>query len=344
MGAGRGRHPLKTAPKLLGVGLVGLLVTGAAIWGALALWFTLPAGDGLRAALAVGLVALAAGGLVAALLRRRLMVRLLPFAVAFAALLVWWSTIAPSNDRDWQQDVAAAPSAEIEGDVVTLRNIRNFEYRNASDYVPHWRDKAFDLGQLDTLDLIAVYWMGDAIAHTIVSFGFAGEQVAISIEIRREEGEAYSALAGLFRRYELTYVVADESDLIGLRANYRDPPEDVYIYRVNAPREKIRALFLQYMAKINELKQRPEFYNTATTNCTTNIVMHVQAIQPRVPLSWKMLLSGYFPELLYERGSLDQSLPFDALRRRSLVNGRAKAADGAVDFSRRIREGLPGMP
>jgi hypothetical protein len=157
-------------------------------------------------------------------------------------------------------------------------------------------------------------------------------------------GEAYSALAGFFRRYELTYVVADESDLIGLRTTYRDPPEDVYIYRVNAPREKIRALFLQYMAQINALSERPEFYNTATTNCTTNIVMHVQAIQPRVPLSWKMLLSGYFPELVYERGSLDQSLPFDDLRRRSLVNDRARAADGAADFSRRIREGLPGMP
>jgi hypothetical protein len=335
---------LRAAVKRLGVGLVGALVAGATVWGALALWFAVPAGDGLRAALAAGLVALATGGLVAALLRRRLMVCLLPFALAFAAVLAWWSTIAPSNDRTWQRDVAVSPSAEIEGDRVTLRNIRSFTYRSASDYTPHWRDRAFDLGKLDSLDLIAVYWMGDAIAHTIVSFGFAGEQVAISIETRKEENEGYSTLAGLFRRYELFYVVADESDLIGLRTNYRDPPEDVYIYRVNAPREKIRALFLQYMAQINALSERPEFYNTATTNCTTNIVMHVQAIQPRMPLSWKMLLSGYFPELVYERGSLDQSLPFDDLRRRSLVNDRARAADGAADFSRRIREGLPGMP
>ncbi|MEE8171932.1 MAG: DUF4105 domain-containing protein, partial [Alphaproteobacteria bacterium] len=134
------------------------------------------------------------------------------------------------------------------------------------------------------------------------------------------------------------------SDLIGLRTSYRDPPEDVYLYRVIIPKENIRRLFLQYVATINELHARPEFYNTATTSCTTNIVMHVRAFQEQVPLSWKMLLSGYFPDLVYEREKLDQSLPFDALRRRSHINERARAADGAGDFSRRIREGLPGMP
>jgi len=330
--------------RLLRGGLIGVLIIGPAVWGALALWFTVPAVDGLRAALALGFVALGAGGLLAALLRRKLFVPLLPFAVAFVALLAWWSTIEASNDRAWQGDVAMLSSAEIEGDVITLRNIRSFTYRSETDYTPRWYDKTVDMRQLDTLDLIAVYWMGDAIAHTILSFGFAGEQIAISIETRKEQGEVYSTLAGIFRRYELFYVVADESDLIGLRTSYRDPPEDVYLYRVNIPRENIRRLFLEYVAKINELHERPEFYNTATTNCTTNIVMHVRAFQGQMPLSWKMLLSGYFPDLVYERGKLDQSLSFDALRRQSHINERARAANGADDFSRRIRDGLPGMP
>ena len=186
--------------------------------------------------------------------------------------------------------------------------------------------------------------MGDAIAHTILSFGFAGEQVAISIEIRKEEGESFSALAGFFRRYELYYVVAEERDVIGLRTTHRNPPEDVYLYRVNMPRDNIRRLFLEYTEKINELNVSPEFYNSATTNCTTNIVMHVQGFRGRVPLSWKMLLSGYFPELVYERGSLDQSLPFATLRRLSHVNERARAADGDRNFSRHIRQDLPGIP
>ncbi len=319
-------------------------MAGAAIWGGLTLWFALPGGEGVRATLALGFVALGAGSLFYALLRRRLIVPLLPFAVAIAALLAWWSTIEASNDRTWQDDVAKLPFAEINDDIITLRNIRSFDYSSEADYTPRWYDKTVDLRQLDTLDLTAVYWMGDAIAHTIMSFGFAGEQIAISIEIRKEQGEAYSPLAGLFRRYELYYVVADESDLIGLRTNYRDPPEDTYLYRLNIPKENIRKLFLQYVAKINDLHERPEFYNTATTNCTTNIVTHVQGFQEQVPLSWKMLLSGYFPDLVYERGKLDQSLPFDALRRQSHINERADAADGAGDFSRRIREGLPGMP
>ncbi len=327
----------------IGFSVVGLLVAGLTIWGALALWFAVPAVDGIRVALAVGFGVLGAGSLLAAVIRRQLVVPMLPFAIAFAALLAWWSTIEASNDRVGLRDVATLPSAEIDGDRVTLRGFRNFHYTSETDYTARWYDKTVDLAQLDTLDLIAVYWMGDAIAHTIMSFGFAGDQVAISIEIRKEKGETFSALAGFFRRYELYYVVGDERDLIGLRTTYRDPPEDVYMYRVKASRENIRRLFLQYVTKINELHERPEFYNTLTTNCTTNIMTHVRAFQEQVPMSWTVLLSGYFPDLAYERGRLDQSLPFDALRRQSLVNERARAADGAADYSRRIREGLPGM-
>ncbi len=148
----------------------------------------------------------------------------------------------------------------------------------------------------------------------------------------------------LFRRYELYYVVGDERDLIGLRTTYRNPPEDVYLYRMKVPKEVIRQLFLQYLSQINRLREQPEFYNTATTNCTTNIVTHARAFLDQVPLSWKMLLSGYFPELMYERGRLDRRLAFSELRRQSLINERARAAAGAADFSRRIRKGLSGMP
>jgi Domain of unknown function (DUF4105) len=257
-------------------------------------------------------------------------------------VLAWWSTIEPTNDRSWQADVARLPSVEVDGDLVTLHNVRSFEYRSAVDYTERWYDRTVDLRQLDSLDLIAVYWMGDDIAHTMLSFGFGGEPVTISIETRKEQGEQYSALAGFFRRYELYYVVGDEDDLVGLRTTYREPTEDVYLYRMHAPPRNIRRLFLEYAAKINALHEEPEFYNTATTNCTTNIVTHVKALREDVPLDWRMLLSGHFPELIYEYGALDQSLPFAELRRRSLINERARAADGADDFSRRIREHLPG--
>ena len=333
---------MKISPRTIGTPLIALLLAGAGIWGALALWFMLP-GDGARILLIVGYSALGVLGLVIGAVRRKLILALLPFAIAFGTLLLWWSSVEPSNDRDWQQDVARLPKAEIEGTSVTLRNIRDFSYRSETEYTPRWSEKTYDLRQLDTLDLIAVYWMGDAIAHIMLSFGFGGEQVAISIETRKEKGEDYSALAGFFRRYELLYVVGTERDLIGLRTTYRNPPEDVYLYRVNAPKGNIRRLFLEYLDEINALHERPEFYNTATTNCTTNIVMHVRAFQQRVPVSWKILMSGYFPELIHERGSLDQSLPFSELRGKSLINERARAKDGAEEFSRLIRQGLPGI-
>jgi len=325
----------------MGRGALFFLVAGFVIWGGLALWFTAPLGEWSRIALALGLAILGLGGFLL-VARTGKWLPLLPWALGSLAILAWWTAIEPRNDRDWVTEVSSPPRIEIEGDLVTLHNVRNFTYRGESDFDPRWEVRKLDLRQLDSLDLFAVYWMGDAIAHTIVSFGFAGEQVAVSIEIRKEKGESYSTIAGFFRQYELAYVVADERDLIGLRTTYR-PGEDVYLYRVNAPQANIRKLFLEYTRKINELHERPSFYNTGTTNCTTNIVTHVQAFNAQFPLTWKTLLSGHFPEFIYERGALDQELSYPALRARSLVNERARAADGDPNFSRLIREGLPGM-
>ena len=158
-----------------------------------------------------------------------------------------------------------------------------------------------------------------------------------------ERGESYSTLAGFFKQCELVYVVGDERDLIRLRTSYREPREDVYVYRAQVPRENVRRLFLDYVRRINELKDHPAFYNTLTTNCTTNVLFHTRVNPNAPPLSWKVLLSGYAPQYAYERGRLDTSMPFEELRRRSRVNERAQAAATSADFSRRIREGLPGM-
>jgi hypothetical protein len=181
--------------------------------------------------------------------------------------------------------------------------------------------------------------MGPHIAHTLLSFGFGGKDyLAISIETRKEKDESYSTVAGFFRQYELYYVVADERDVIRVRTNYRrDPPEDVYVYRVTGRVENARNLFLGYLQKINALKEHPEFYNTLTTNCTTNIWTHARVNPEHPPLSWKLLASGHVPEYLYESGRVDNSVPFAELQRRSHINARAQAADKAGDFSQRIR-------
>ena len=260
--------------RALGLAGLGLAVAGATVWGALALyWSDLP-GEPLRIGLATGF---ALGTLLAFVFlpgRRR---TLLGFCVAFAILLAWWTSIAPSNQRDWRTEVAVLPYATRDGDLVTVHNVRNFDYRTEQDFVPQYYDRTFDLRRLDAVDLIAVYWMGDAIAHVMVSFGFAGDQVAFSIETRTEKGEAYSSIEGFFKQYELIYVVGDERDLIRVRTNYRRPEEQVYLYRTRASPENARRLFLEYIDKINRLREQPEFYNTATTNCTTDVWSLVRA-------------------------------------------------------------------
>jgi phosphate/sulfate permease len=229
-----GQRLLRGWLRLGACGLLVVVVVAAALWGTLALWFGLPGTAGARLVVAVLFAGLGIGGLVMALRRGQILLPLLPFTIALTALLVWWSTIEPRNDRAWQPEVARLPSAKIDGDLVTLRDLRSFEYRTAADYTEHWYDRTVDLRRLDSLDLIAAYWAGDAIAHIIVSFGFAGDHVAISIETRKEKGEAYSSIAGFFKRYELIYVVGDERDLIRVRTNYRQPEELVYVYRTRA--------------------------------------------------------------------------------------------------------------
>ena len=322
-------------------GLAGLaaLLLGSAGWGVLALAYFNHESSALRATLAAAFALVALVALAALAVPSWRWYALAGYAAVFALVLWRWSAVESSNDRDWQPDVAKLAWADIIGDRITLHNIRNFDYRTETDFTPAYYDKAFDLSKLDSVDLLAVYWMGPAIAHVFLSFGFGGtDYLAISIEARREHGEGYSSIAGFFRQYELIYVVADERDVIRLRTNYRrDPPEDVYLYRLHGTKEDARRLFLEYVQEVNRLKEHPEFYNTLITNCTTNIWLHSRVVPGRPTLSWRVLVSGYVPELLYDNGRLDNQLPFAELRHRSRINDLAKAADKAADFSRRIR-------
>jgi uncharacterized membrane protein YhaH (DUF805 family) len=324
----------------IGLILLALFTIASGAWGALALLYSSPLSETARIVLAAIFGIVASVAAIALAVRRWRWRAAGAYWVAFFALLAWFFSLAPSNDRDWQADVATLPYATVAGDIVTMHNIRNFDYRSETDYTPAYYDKRFDVSKLTGVDIIAVYWMGPAVAHIFVSFEFAGsDHLAVSIETRKEKGEEYSTLKGFFRQYELYYVVADERDVIRLRTNYRkDPPEDVYVYRAQGPLENGRRLFLDYVRKINSLKEKAEFYNTLTTNCTTNIWMHTLVNVGHLPFSWKILASGYVPQYMYEAGRLDNSVPFAELQKRALVNPRAHGADKAQDFSRRIRE------
>jgi len=224
---------------------------------------------------------------------------------------------------------------------VTIHNVRNFDYRTESDFTPRYDTRRYDLSQLRGLDMFVNYWGSPLIAHPIPSFDFGNQgHICFSIETRPERGEAYSAIRGFYRQYELIYVAADERDVIRVRTNFRTS-EDVYLYRLNLPLEQVRGRFVEYVRRINELHARPEWYNAVTTNCTTSIRSQHDA-KDRVPWDWRILANGKADEMLYELGVLDHALPFAELKRRAHINERAKAIKDASDFSERIRTHLVG--
>jgi hypothetical protein len=318
---------------------IAIICCGLLAWMAPAVYLSPLEPAWLRSALAALLPAVA----VAALFGERPLRRFIVVVCAeFVVVLAAWLSIEPSNERDWQPDVAKIAHAEIQGDRVILHNVRNNEYRSETDYTVRYEDREYDLSKLRSLDLFLIYWGSPSIAHTIMSFGFEdGEYLAISIETRKEKGEDYSALRGFFRQYELVYIVADERDVVRLRTNYRD--EEVYVYRLDVPPEGPRLLLQSYLDAINGLYERPQWYNALTDNCTTTIQHLAAKHEQRSWMSWKLVVNGYLDELAYENGAIDQSLPFAELRARSHINERARATDGDSSFSARIRAGVPRM-
>jgi len=309
-------------------------------WGALALYYSasLPSTLSTVAAAGFGLISL-----LFFFVARTWKKAMTLFVILFSLVLVFFLLKKPSNNRSWQPDVALLPYATIAGDKVTLHNIRNCDYRTETDFTVHHYDKTFALDSLTSIDLYLVDWGLGSVVHTLLSFGFNDrDYVAVSIEARKELGEGYSTLRGFFRQYELTYVLADERDVVRLRTNYRQG-ETAYLYRVRGDKKLFQEVFLDYLESINRLKEKPEWYNALLTNCTTQLRGHTRPYFQKVVWDWRLLANGYADELAYEKGTLDTSLPFAELKKRSIINSKAKEADQDADFSLRIRDGLPGI-
>jgi hypothetical protein len=318
-----------------------ILVAGLTAWAIAALSIDLPFKD---ARLPAALVYAAAVVTVLVLVPGQ-RGKALACLAGFAGVLAWWLSLAPSNDRAWQDDVARTPWAEIDGDKVVIHSVRNFDYRTEFDYVPHWETRTYDLRDIRGADFFLTYWGSPWIAHPIVSFQFGDhDHIAFSVETRKEVGEDYSALRGFFRQYELVYIIADERDLIRLRTNYRTG-EEVYLYHTTVTPEAARAIFLGYLESANELHRQPAFYNAITSNCTTNIRIHTKAVagSAAAPWDWRLLLNGKVDEFAYQHGSFAGDLPFDQLKRQAHINDAARAADGSDRFSDLIRQGRAGF-
>jgi Domain of unknown function (DUF4105) len=309
----------------------------ATLWAAAALYF-----DVRISWLRLQLAAIYGLGILAVWILVRHPWKMVVTVAGFIVVVTWWFSMEPSNHRDWLPDVAVLPFADITGNQVTIHNIRNCDYRTETNFDVHYYDKTFNLDAFRAVDMYLVTWGSPHIAHTMVSFGFTnGGYVCFSIETRKEKGEDYSEVKGLFRQFELAYIIADERDVVRLRTNYRQG-EEACLYRLQATPEQGRILFLDYLRRANELYDHAEWYNAITDNCTTGIRFQ-RSPGDRAPWDWRMLLNGHLDELLYERGTIVTNLPLAELKKISNINLRAKAADQAANFSQQIRKGLPGF-
>jgi hypothetical protein len=261
------------------------------------------------------------------------------------ALCCWWlisalgcSAIIPSNDRQWAPELAQLPQSQFQGDQVLVRNIRNCSYRTLEDFEVRYYDQVYDLRELQTVDLIVVPFRDiPDIAHIMTSYGFRnGQYVCISVEIRREQGEEYDPLKGFFNQYELMYVVGDERDFIMKRTNLQ--LDEVFLYPIKVSPAQARKMFVSMLERANKLAESPEFYNTLTNNCTTNVVWHVNQLSPNlIRYSAEVLLPAHSPEVVYNLGLLDKSKPFEQIKAESRVNPAAFQYRNDPNFSQLIR-------
>lgn len=253
-----------------------------------------------------------------------------------AALAAWWVSIRPSNDRDWDADVARGVTADIAGSTIVLHNVRNFTWRSETSFTQRWETRSYSLDDLTSVDLISSVWGNPAIAHTLISMGFSnGEHVVFSAEIRRERGEAFSEIGGFFKQFELVFIAADERDIIRLRTNIRK--ESVTLLPLLLSAHERRDLLLSYLQKANDLDRTPEFYQTITSNCTTVLFQLARRGGSALPIDWRILLSGYLPDYLYDHGMIRTDRPLEEIKRCAAISARARLAGEFDDFSRVIR-------
>ncbi len=327
-----GPEPVRARRSCLAwVGLCLLLVVLACgvAWTLAALWFQAPAAMRILLMTGAGL----AGGALAVLAFRRQKLAWAGTLIAALMVGVWWTSIQPTGDRDWAPEVAHIVTGRVEGSELILAHVRNFEWRTEEDFTPRWETRRYDLDTLQSVDLISSVWASPAIAHTLISFGFAnGEHLVFSIEIRRQKGQAFSEVGGFFKEFELALIASDENDIVRLRTDARG--ETVSLFPLQVTPQQARGLLLSYVALGNRLAAKPEFYQTLTSNCTTVIFQLARLVEPGIPFDWRILVSGYLPDYLYAHGLLDNARTLEEIRRTAVI---APQRGETTPFSSAIR-------
>ncbi len=336
----------------LGIGLLNslfsLFVIFTSLWFCLAVWIQQPFGQ-IFSYIIIAAWIIFALSILGIYFTKNLFSRKkdsLIYCIAFICSLIWFFNIPAKQDREWSPEVARIFSYEKHGDLVTIHNVRNFNWHTENQYDEHWETRTYNLDHITGVNIITSYWMGPQIAHTLVSFNFSDQNpLVFSIEIRKEKNESFSAIGGFFRQFELSLIAADEKDIIYTRSNIRG--EQVYFFPIKMPKAESKALFEEYLIKSADLAKHPKWYNTLTSNCTTLVFDMIQAISPqKLPMDYRLFASGYLPNYLYDLGALSHQWSMKEWYNNAHINPRTtefthfKYQDSA-HFSKVVRFGLP---
>lgn len=309
-----------------------ILIPILTLWACLAIHFSNLPAQWMRDAGAILFFALTLGAFVFLKNRAR---TACGFYIAWAAVFAWWWFIPASHDRDWLPEYSKMPHAKIEGEKVTIKNIRDFHYRTEEDCDVRYVEKTYDLGELDTVDFSLTYWDGNTnIAHFMLHFGFGGKDyIAVSVETRREKGEVWNTVGGFFKQYELIVILAMEKDLLRLRTNVRN--EQSYLYPTNFTPQEARSVFLEILNRANRLYEKPIFYNTIGHNCMTSLMPEVRKVREGKGFDMRLIFNGEADRMAYENGTIPTKLPFEEMKKLHFVNPHV--ADDPDDYSRKAR-------
>lgn len=325
--------------RILFLSILFIAVAFLTIWASMAFWFKLPGPDVIRWSVMIAFGILGIGTLVAIFKSVRWR-WLSVFAVSMIAILVWWNSMIPPSTGKWPADVSQNVTGTIDGDILTLQNVRAFEWRTTEDFTERWVTRTYDLSTIESADIFLSFWAGPSIAHFMVSFGFEdGRYLTFSNEVRRSTGGGFSPVADYFKANPIIMIASEEYDIVGLRSNVRG--ERVQIFRLKTDAAQRRKYVEAYVKAANRLAEVPEWFNSGFTNCSTTAILMARHIGAKLPLDWRLLINGYIPEYLYERGALDTDVSLDTLFRLGEITERANSIGLNEGYSAAIRDGVP---
>ena len=319
--------------------ILALAVGYVAVWGSMVLWFKLPGPEPLRWLVAAAFAALGAGTVVGTFTMARLR-WLSVFTAVFVVLLVWWNSLIPPTEGPWSPELDRQVTGTIEGDILTLENVRAFKWRSEDDFTEVWTTRSYDLAEIDSVDLFMSYWGGRNMAHLMLSFGFAdGDYLAWSIEVRRRGDDGFSPIADFFKAHPIAIVASDERDVVGLRSNIQNA--SVRLFRLRMPPDRARNLLEAYVAGANKIVEEPHWFNSVFTNCSRTAILIARYAGATLPADWRIIVNGYFPDYLYDQGALATDVSIEELYRLGDISERAGAEGLTQRFSDAIRNGVP---